>query len=118
MKVVIHTGYGSFRLPSHQVAEALIKAGWSLTTYNEEGEYIDQDAKLALDPESEYDAYYLCDDSLEIRSDSVLIQVVEDLNKAKVDTELAVVEIPDGTNFCIEDYDGREWIAEAHRTWS
>jgi len=31
--------------------------------------------------------------------------------------ELAVVEIPDGVEWTIEEYDGQEWIAEKHRTW-
>lgn len=31
---------------------------------------------------------------------------------------LEVVEIPDGVEWTIEEYDGREWIAEVHRTWS
>ena len=31
---------------------------------------------------------------------------------------LKVVEIPDGVDWQIEEYDGKEWIAEKHRTWS
>ena len=31
--------------------------------------------------------------------------------------ELKVVEIPDGIDWTIEEYDGVEWIAEVHRTW-
>jgi hypothetical protein len=32
--------------------------------------------------------------------------------------ELAIVEIPDDVDYGIEEYDGNEWIAESHRTWS
>jgi hypothetical protein len=32
--------------------------------------------------------------------------------------ELKVVEIPDGVEWSIHEYDGSEWVAEAHRTWS
>ena len=32
--------------------------------------------------------------------------------------ELAIVEIPDGIEWEIDDYDGIETIAETHRTWS
>jgi hypothetical protein len=32
--------------------------------------------------------------------------------------ELVVVEIPDGVDYEIDEYDGNEHIAEKHRTWS
>lgn len=31
--------------------------------------------------------------------------------------ELKVVEVPDGVEWEIEEYDGAEWVAETHRTW-
>lgn len=31
--------------------------------------------------------------------------------------ELSIVDIPDGVEFEIQEYDGTEWIAETHRTW-
>ena len=54
------------------------------------------------------------------RNDPLLVQAVEELGEAADGTraELKVVEIPDGVNWTIEEYDGREWIAETHRTWS
>jgi len=53
------------------------------------------------------------------RDDPVLIQIVEDMG-AKADgifAALKVVEVPDDVNWYIEEYDGREWVAERHRTW-
>ena len=53
------------------------------------------------------------------RDDPILVQVVEelgDLCNTKV-SALKVVEIPDDVQFTIEEYDGREWVAEVHRTW-
>jgi len=32
-------------------------------------------------------------------------------------SDLKVVEIPDGVNWYIEEYDGLEHVAERHRTW-
>ena len=54
------------------------------------------------------------------RDDPNLIKVIE-LLKEKANgqcAELKIVEIPDGTNWQIEEYDGAEHIAEAHQTWS
>ncbi len=31
--------------------------------------------------------------------------------------KLAIVTIPDGVEWVIEEYDGAEWVAECHRTW-
>ena len=31
--------------------------------------------------------------------------------------ELKIVDIPDGVNWEVEEYDGNEWIAETHRRW-
>jgi len=53
------------------------------------------------------------------RHDPALVQAVEELgDKANGKyAELAVVEIPDGVDYVIEEYDGNEHVAEAHRTW-
>ena len=54
------------------------------------------------------------------RTDPKLIDVVERLGSDADGhcAELRVVEIPDGIDWEIEEYDGKEWIAEKHRTWS
>ena len=33
-------------------------------------------------------------------------------------SNLKVVEIPDGVEWSVHEYDGSEWVAENHRTWS
>lgn len=53
------------------------------------------------------------------RDDPDLIAVVTEMGHA-ADGECAkleVVEIPDGVEFEISEYDGNEHIAEVHRTW-
>ena len=54
------------------------------------------------------------------RDDPYLVQVVEELG-ARANgrhAELKVVEIPANVDWTIEEYDGNETVAEAHRTWS
>jgi hypothetical protein len=54
------------------------------------------------------------------RDDPDLVAAVEALGAMANDryANLKVVEIPDDVEWFIEEYDGLEWIAEAHETWS
>jgi len=91
MKVVINSCYGGFGL-SDQAMQIL---------KDRKGNTID--------------LFYFNDN----RDDSDLIEVVERLGYTANDdfSKLKVVEIPDGVNYTIEEYDGLEHIAEIHRTW-
>lgn len=53
------------------------------------------------------------------RDDPYLIQIIKELgDKANGSyAELKIVEIPEDVDWIVEEYDGREWIAERHRTW-
>ena len=54
------------------------------------------------------------------RDDPALIKTVETLGK-KADgnfARLKIVDIPDDVEWQIDEYDGLEWVAEQHRTWS
>lgn len=54
------------------------------------------------------------------RSDPHLVKTVLELGSEANGryAELKVVTIPDDVEWTICEYDGCEWIAEAHRTWS
>lgn len=56
------------------------------------------------------------------RNDPSLIKVIEELgveSASGTSCTLKLVEIPDDIDFIIcSDDDGREWIAEKHRTWN
>lgn len=53
------------------------------------------------------------------RTDPVLVQVVQEMGAKSggPHSQLSVVEIPDGIQWTIEEYDGSEWVAEVHQTW-
>jgi len=92
MKIVINNCHGCFSLSDKALAEYLRLKGIIVTSYDED------DIK---------------------RDDPILVQVVESLGKEsnRFGSELKVIDIPDGVDWLIQEYDGREWIAEKHRTW-
>jgi len=48
-----------------------------------------------------------------------LIAVIEELGEEANGrcAEIAIVEIPDDVEWEVDEYDGKEWVAEIHRTW-
>jgi hypothetical protein len=53
------------------------------------------------------------------RDDPFLVQTVLELGERANGrhSELRVVEVPGDVDWVIEEYDGKEWVAESHRTW-
>lgn len=53
------------------------------------------------------------------RDDPALVQVVRELGKKANDrfASLKIVEIPATVDWVIQEYDGKEWVAERHRIW-
>ena len=54
------------------------------------------------------------------RTDPILIKVIEELG-LEVNTSVSkieIIEIPDGIEWGIDDYDGLETVEEKHRSWS
>lgn len=54
------------------------------------------------------------------RNDPILVRVVQKLKKKAngMCADLKIITIPDDVDFEVEEYDGTEWVAEKHRTWS
>lgn len=92
MKIVINKCYGGFRLS--EVAFNRYKAESGNTDCRYDGSII--------------------------RNDPILVSIVEELGEDSWGgfAELSVVDIPDGVEWEVEEYDGKEWIAEVHRTWA
>ena len=104
MKVVINNSYGGFGVSraglvllkvmenKHALKEKLLKEGDFL-----DGAYLDDI------PRDDKDLVAIVEQSSDVASGDC--------------AGLAVVEIPDGVSWHVEDYDGQEHIAENHRTW-
>jgi len=54
------------------------------------------------------------------RDDPYLVKIVKELGMAAngPHANLKIVEIPGDVKWHIAEYDGAEWVAEDHRTWS
>jgi hypothetical protein len=68
--------------------------------------------------EKKLNKYYFSAFDIE-RDDPALVQVVEELGEEAngAYAELKIVEIPYDIDWQIKEYDGKEHIAEEHRTW-
>ena len=95
MKVVINNRYGGFSLSEAGIARYLELKGIECPNDG----FFDRDIP---------------------RDDPILIKVFEELGYAASGfcADLKIVEVPDGVDWYIEEYDGNEWVAERHRTWS
>ena len=53
------------------------------------------------------------------RDDPILLKIVEEMGEDSYGkwSELKIIEIPDDIEWEIEEYDGKEWVSEKHRTW-
>lgn len=141
MKIVINKCHGGFGLSE----EALVRYAEikGITLYPEKDKYdhitywtvpVEQRMdttvnnaeiwhKMSLEQRAEYNRKWseqtLYDHDI-LRNDPALIQLVEELGeRANGDyANLKVVEIPADVDWEIDEYDGKEWVAEKHRTWS
>jgi hypothetical protein len=54
------------------------------------------------------------------RDDPYLVKIVRDLGMSANGScaNLKIVEIPGDVSWHVAEYDGAEWVAEDHRTWS
>jgi hypothetical protein len=138
MKVVINACYGGFGLSYEGVMDYARRKGIKLYAFVDDGAWDLAKPKVPYDgtgapPPGLGVLYYLtvprwADREHEgawwsergpDRSDPALVATVESLGARAGGrfAELKVVEIPDGVEYDVEEYDGLEWVAERHRTW-
>lgn len=115
MKVVINACYGGFSLSRAALHELRRMGNACALADTDIGEkYPDSDEvnNFSLGANS------FCRDIP--RNDTQLLAVIERMGPAANGgcADLKIVEIPDDVEWVVEEYDGNEWIAEAHRTWS
>ena len=135
MKVVVNKCFGGYGL-SDQAYEELIKMGVLVKEHiaqvinpntdrydkisNNEGEIIfDRTLSKDIFADIKFMGRYWDTWTNDSRDDSRLVQIVEKLGLEASGrfAQLEVVEIPDGVEWEIDEYDGFERIAEKHRTW-
>ncbi len=115
MKIVINKKHGGFHLSKDAVLLYGEKKGLNIIA--KQDEVIKDLCHYYLNEEKEENSFAEWDIE---RTDPALIEVVEqlgDLANTRY-TRLKIVEVPDNVKWEINDYDGVEWVAEQHRTWS
>ena len=92
-QIVINDCYGGFGLSEHAIREYKKMAGIT------DNDFYDRDIP---------------------RDDPYLVKVVKSLGMSAngAHANLKIVEIPGDVEWLVQEYDGAEWIAEKHRTWS
>lgn len=133
MKIAINRCYGGFSLSKEAYEEYLTLKG--ITFYTIKGKFGTDYSRI---PEEEYLALYAeCENKPLIengrfkpvsevlireptsRTDPILIDVIERYGDKASDeySNIKIVEIPDGVEWKISDYDGMEKVEEIHRSW-
>ncbi len=110
MKIVINADYGGFGLSDEAIRMYADLAGFKL--YEQvEGSF------TMFYRDAEMKDYFLDVDIP--RDNENLVKVVETLGFEANGrySDLKIVDIPDDVNWMIMENDGREWVAERHRTW-
>lgn len=125
MKIVINTCFGGFGLSHKAVMRYAelkgINLQWKVDDISKKYHGDDPNAsgtivhyyKDSIDDKNYFSTYEIQRDDLD------LIEVVKELGKHANGhcAELSIVEIPDGVEWGIHDYDGNEHVEEQHRTW-
>ena len=113
-RIVINRAHGGFGLSREAILLYLELSGEAYTLEQQE----DRERQLRLGDRIMVQGYEFESRSIN-RDDPALVTTVRRLgSKADGDyAKLKIVEVPAGVAWQIDDYDGKEWVAEVHRTW-
>lgn len=112
-KIVYNKCYGGFSLSKKAVERYFQLMGWGLVVVKEEYGWEHYHRKY------NGESFYFYSRNLE-RDDPILVQVVEELGEDSYGecAELAIREVPVGTKYRIDEYDGKECvITDDEQVW-
>ena len=114
MKIVINSDFGGFGLSDEAFERYLELKGIEFARVSKTFGFADYYKAGHIDEDDHYLSYYDIQ-----RDDPLLVQVVEEMEGEANGpySSLRVVEIPDDVDWVLQEYDGHEHIAEAHRRW-
>ena len=133
IKVVINKRYGGFGI-SQKALMQLIELKNPFVEVTPVNEYFKHDATYRSERERResvdwfehiwkddmiYSLRDYSDDRYKLRADLDLIRIIENLG-AEANGQyanLVIVEVPADIEWTIKECDGKEWVAEVHRTW-
>ena len=129
MKIVINVCHGGFGLSEAAILRYADLAGFKLYMQKEsymthfyripvaEYEVIAEECRKSRDYTKSNELYFT-DRNIE-RTDTHLIQVVKEMGDTANGrcADLTIIEIPDGVQWQIDEYDGYESVHEVHRSW-
>ena len=122
MEIVVNRDYGGFGI-SDEAYEKLIE--WGVPVVDKDAEGCGQNEMIFRHSDEYVEKFgtltgrYFDDFLNKDRTNPLLIKVIKELGDKANDrfASLEIVEIPDGIEYTIDEYDGWEKIHEAHRSW-
>ena len=117
-KIAINRDYGGFTISDLALEMLLALKNIEFETTESNSAFVGKNYWVkghAKDDEYYINQYELCRD----RADIQLITVIETLGElaSGLCADIVIVEIPDGVEWYVHEYDGLEHVAEKHRTW-
>ena len=119
-RVAINRCYGGFGISDEAFEKLLNRKGIAFEKVEKENSSFLGATYYKAGHANDDDYYLSSHEFYSDRSDADLIAVIEEMGEKANNwaAEIAIVEIPDDVKWHIAEYDGIEWVAEDHRTWS